>query len=550
MLLDSSQRDWYTTAVLYVPFFTTLCSIGMSVTRQALQPRVLTFIARRPCDGPATGGFEAARDTSPLMPPNPLPVLCLSLPFPFLTLFFAPSLLLPLPLSVLSLTPSSLLLLSTRFFFFLSVRPCSSLTRPDPLPPPSPAGPPPPSPPPGLFSPGFQYCIVFQSSRRTPSYSGVWTLWVGRLLCCGEVESGEPGRAAAAGVVVIHRRPSEGIPVRLIHGCPRRDCHILLCSCAPACLPSAAVLLVVDSPRTHPPGALSIAQLSCHCCQCVLLRGRGRAIGMALSFAPAAAVVSALAIGGSSRHVSGFMLQSHAFKPKLEAGGGGLRPPYSQVPTATRGGTDFRLQPSAESWTLSRHRQQQLLQCRTEHQRHRATRTARSAAATTMSAADQIGPGSVVVFDSDVRGRPPALGLVTESSVGKKKLTYTVQPVEAASGSSTKTTVAARQVRYVVPGGSGYQAADLVAFEDRPEIDEGLIEEAWDMMLEESTVGSDGAAAAAAANDDPRGMAELLFGVGDPSPQQCYHAFRLLEGRDGTLYFKRRRDGTYECRSR
>lgn len=166
-----------------------------------------------------------------------------------------------------------------------------------------------------------------------------------------------------------------------------------------------------------------------------------------------------------------------------------------------------------------------------------------------MSAEDQIGPGSVVVFDSDVRGRPPALGLVTESSVGKKKLTYTVQPVETASGSSTKTAVAARQVRYVVPGGSGYQAADLAAFEDIPEIDEGLMEEAWDMMLEESTAGSDGAAAVAA-NDDPRGMAELLFGVGDPSPQQCYHAFRLLEGRDGTLYFKRRRDGNYECRSR
>lgn len=272
---------------------------------------------------------------------------------------------------------------------------------------------------------------------------------------------------------------------------------------------------------------------------------------MALSFAPAAAVLSALAIGGSSRHVSAFMLQSHAFKPKLEAGGGGgLRPRYSQVPTATRSGTDFRLQRSAESWTLSRH-QQQLLQCRTEQQQHRASRTARSAAAaTTMSAADQIGPGSVVVFDSDVRGRPPALGLVTESSVGKKKLTYTVQPVEAASGSSsTKTTVAARQVRYVVPGGSGYQAADLAAFEDNPEVDEGLIEEAWDMMLEESAAASDGAAGEAA-NDDPRGMAELLFGVGDPSPQQCYHAFRLLEGRDGTLYFKRRRDGTYECRSR
>lgn len=81
------------------------------------------------------------------------------------------------------------------------------------------------------------------------------------------------------------------------------------------------------------------------------------------------------------------------------------------------------------------------------------------------------------------------------------------------------------------------------------------------MMLEESAAaataglgGGDAAAAAAesgsSSSDDPRGMAELLFGVGEPTPQQCYQAFRLLEGRDGVLFFKRRRDGTYECRTR
>lgn len=173
------------------------------------------------------------------------------------------------------------------------------------------------------------------------------------------------------------------------------------------------------------------------------------------------------------------------------------------------------------------------------------------------AAADQqIGPGSIVVFDSDVRGRPPMLGLVTDSSVGKKKSAYSVQAV----GGGSKATVAPRQVRYVVPGGSNYQASDLAAFEKQQQFDEGLVEEAWDMMLEESTAvalagldgGGDGRGGegSSSTSDDPRGMAELLFGVGEPTPQQCYQAFRLLEGRDGTLYFKRRRDGTYECRSR
>lgn len=172
------------------------------------------------------------------------------------------------------------------------------------------------------------------------------------------------------------------------------------------------------------------------------------------------------------------------------------------------------------------------------------------------AAADQIGPGSMVVFETDVRGRPPMLGLVTDSSVGKKKSTYSVQAV----GGGGKATVAPRQVRYVVPGGSGYQASDLAAFEEPQQFDEGLMEEAWDMMLEESTAaataglegggGGGKGAGAGSSSDDPRGMAELLFGVGEPTPRQCYQAYRLLEGRDGTLYFKRRRDGSYECRSR
>eukprot|EP00752_Nemacystus_decipiens_P004584 g4184.t1 len=189
------------------------------------------------------------------------------------------------------------------------------------------------------------------------------------------------------------------------------------------------------------------------------------------------------------------------------------------------------------------------------------TATMSAAAAAAAAAPDQIGPGSMVVFETDVRGRPPLLGLVTDTSVGKKKSTYSVQAV----GGGGQATVAPRQVRYVVPGGSSYQASDLAAFEEPQQFDEGLLEEAWDMMLEESTAavtaglgGSGGASGAGAlggaestiTSDDPRGMAELLFGVGEPTPRQCYEAYRLLEGRDGTLYFKRRRDGTYECRSR
>lgn len=296
----------------------------------------------------------------------------------------------------------------------------------------------------------------------------------------------------------------------------------------------------------------------------------------------ATAMVSVLvAFAGNGVHVStAFMLQSG--RHQLEGDGAGS----SQHRANARHSITARHQLPSCRWSLTqqqqgqrRRRQQQwetALLLSSPFQRlqpHRSSRTARSfsaetttttttmaAAAAAAPAADQIGLGSMIVFETDVRGRVPMLGLVTDTSVGKKKSTYSVQPV----GTGGKATVAPRQVRYIVPGGSGYQASDLATFEEQQEFDEGLMEEAWDMMLEESKAavlagldggGDEGAGAGAGSSssstsDDPRGMAELLFGVGEPTPQQCYQAFRLLEGRDGTLYFKRRRDGTYECRSR
>lgn len=62
--------------------------------------------------------------------------------------------------------------------------------------------------------------------------------------------------------------------------------------------------------------------------------------------------------------------------------------------------------------------------------------------------------------------------------------------------------------------------------------------------------GGDGGNDEMAGVSEPRGMAELLFGAADPAPQQCYEAFRLLEGPEGVLRFKRRRDGHYEARTR
>eukprot|EP00903_Cladosiphon_okamuranus_P006750 g6585.t1 len=296
------------------------------------------------------------------------------------------------------------------------------------------------------------------------------------------------------------------------------------------------------------------------------------------------AMVSVLvAFAGNGVHLStAFMLQSgrHPLGGDNSAGSSKHRANFRHSIAA-------RCQLSSCHWTLMQQQQRQGRRRRRRQQWEAAllqsspfqrlqprqsSRTARSfsgrtttmAAAASTAAADQIGPGSMIVFETDVRGRAPMLGLVTDTSVGKKKSTYSVQPV----GGGGKATVAPRQVRYVVPGGSRYEASDLATFEEQQDFDEELIEEAWDMMLEESTAaalagvdgsGGEGAEAGAAAGagssssltiDDPRGMAELLFGSGEPTPQQCYHAYRLLEGRDGALYFKRLRDGTYECRSR
>lgn len=307
---------------------------------------------------------------------------------------------------------------------------------------------------------------------------------------------------------------------------------------------------------------------------------------MLLAYASAPAVVSALVVfAGNDVPVSNaFMLQSGIGTTGQQACSNRAGGSQQHSSSYAKNVITARSQLSSCSWTHSQQLLQQewqpcrqtALPSRLHVQRAiripRASRTARSSsvggtsATTTMSAAaGQIGPGSIVVFESDIRGRPPALGLVTGSGAGKKKSTYLVQPAGSASasggGKPTLTTVAPRQVRYVVPGGSKYQAEDLSVFEDQQEeVDGALMEEAWDMMLEESTAaatagldgsgGGGGGAGTSCTSDDPRGMAELLFGVGEPTPQQCYEAFRLLEGRDGTLYFKRRRDGTYECRSR
>lgn len=195
----------------------------------------------------------------------------------------------------------------------------------------------------------------------------------------------------------------------------------------------------------------------------------------------------------------------------------------------------------------------------------RPVRTARSSgtALASMSASsspeDLVRPGSVVVFEADVKGRAPTVGLVIDK-VGKKKALFSVKP--AASG-SVNVNVALRQVRYVVPGGSVYEAADLTAFEEQAPVDESLLEEAWQMLLEESTAAAVATSTASveggekgeeeghkAGTSDPRGMAQLLYGAVEPTPQECYQAFRLLEGREGALYFKRLRDGSYESRSR
>ena len=199
-----------------------------------------------------------------------------------------------------------------------------------------------------------------------------------------------------------------------------------------------------------------------------------------------------------------------------------------------------------------------------EHQlllrRQRTTRTAPSSVAI-MSGSDGnledlAPPGTIVAFETEARGRSSVLGLVVDRTGGKKKPALRVKP---ASAGAPTVTVALRQVKYVVPGGSGYFETDLANFEEEEtaeaDVDDSLLEEAWQVLLEEDESGDAdggggfGGGGERAGVNDPRSMAQLLFGVVEPSPKECYRAFRLLEG-EGALRFKRRRDGRYECRSR
>lgn len=304
---------------------------------------------------------------------------------------------------------------------------------------------------------------------------------------------------------------------------------------------------------------------------------------MARTYASAAAVASAfVAFGGELSTAPGgglasaFMLQSHWASHHGDTTimrhtptSGHFTAHSSLRQTEVRDSfVRNRLQHAAHGWTPAQKQCNTAALLLSSPQRlllSRAVRTARSpgTALTSMSASssspeDLVRPGSVVVFEADVKGRGPTLGLVMDK-VGKKKALFAVKP--AASG-SVNVNVALRQVRYVVPGGSGYEAADLTTFEEQAPVDASLLEEAWQMLLEERSAAAVAAATAAAdggekgeedakaGTSDPRGMAQLLYGAVEPTPQECYQAFRLLEGREGALYFKRLRDGSYESRSR
>lgn len=174
---------------------------------------------------------------------------------------------------------------------------------------------------------------------------------------------------------------------------------------------------------------------------------------------------------------------------------------------------------------------------------------------------DPAPPGTIVAFETETKGRSTTLGLVIDRVVGKKKSALKVKlACRTAAGGAAIVTVAMKQVKYVVPGGSGYLETDLASFEHEENYQDGnitavvdgsILQEAWEMLLEEDeardVLGDGGGERAAVC--DPRDMAQLLFGIVEPTPKECYRAFRLLEG-EGSLYFKRRRDGLYECRSR
>lgn len=278
------------------------------------------------------------------------------------------------------------------------------------------------------------------------------------------------------------------------------------------------------------------------------------AIGGVLTAAPGGGVASAFTLQFTTPHLS----REHG--------------PLLLQRTTAAGGFTHTMPQQHEPYTtwLSLRRQQHLPQTallllspQQSELRLRAPRTARSAVAAAAAASrtmtmslgsmeEQVRPGSLVVFETDVKNSPPALGLVMDR-IGKKNTMYTVKPAAPPSGSAA---VPLRQIRYIVPGGSAYQASDLPSFEADISVDASLIEEAWEMLLEEGsaviaeTAEEQEVGDLPAGTSDPRSMAELLFGSVQPTPLECYQAYRLLEGREGTLRFKRRRDGTYECRTR
>lgn len=193
----------------------------------------------------------------------------------------------------------------------------------------------------------------------------------------------------------------------------------------------------------------------------------------------------------------------------------------------------------------------------------RSTATTRRAASMSSSEPDDIvRPGCIVAFDSETKGGGggPVLGLIL-GTVGKKKGMFNARPAAAtAAGSAATVAVALRQVKYVLPGGDEFQDSDLVSLDAAEPVDSSLLEDAWEMLLEEAAEARLAAGATAAESgsggappagtSEPGSLAELLFGSADPTPRECYQAFRLLEGAEGTLRFKRRRDGHYEPRTR
>lgn len=122
---------------------------------------------------------------------------------------------------------------------------------------------------------------------------------------------------------------------------------------------------------------------------------------------------------------------------------------------------------------------------------HEPSVARRQAATTAMMSSDNpddmVRPGCIVVYDAETKGSGSTLGIVIDR-VGKKKSVFTVKPAAAAAaGSSGTVAVALRQVRYIVPGGNTYKEADLVSFASDTQADSSVLQDAWEMLLEEGT---------------------------------------------------------------